>query len=274
MRSQDQLWCRRQSNDGDAVNLTDPRNIKLTLQYDGTDFAGYEIQPGKKTIRGELEKALYKLFKTKIKTVSTSRTDSGVHAICQVINFQLNRNIPTERIVAALNSTLPETIRIQKAEDVPADFYSRYAAKSKEYEYLIFNGRIVPPFLKGYVWQVKPKLDLKKMRQAAVILKGEHDFKSFCAAKSDDTDFVRTLSKISVRTRKIKIWEETPVISLSFEGDGYLYKMVRNLVGLLVEVGLGQKTMKDVRQILKAKDRREAGKCAPAQGLCLVKINY
>jgi len=252
------------------------RNIKLTLQYNGTGFSGLELQPSKITIRGEMEKALRKLFKTQIKIISASRTDSGVHALSQVVCFRLDNKIPEIKLSAALNSCLPVEIRILKAEEVADDFHARYDAKSKEYEYLIFNGEIMPPFLNDLAWQVKYKLDLAVMRKAAKILKGKHDFKSFCAARSDDKDFVRTMYTISIRKRKIKIWNgaEMSVISCRVKGDGFLYKMVRNMVGTLVEVGLGRINLKDVRKILRGKDRKLAGRTAPAHGLCLVRVNY
>lgn len=252
------------------------RNIKLTLQYDGTPFSGLELQPGKKTVRGELEKALHKLFKTHIKTISASRTDSGVHALAQVVGFRLENKIPAFKLVAALNSCLPEGIRILIAEEVGEDFHARYNAKSKEYEYLIYNDEILPPFLINLAWQVKFKLDIEIMRKAAKILKGKHDFSSFCAAHSDDKNFVRTMYSMTLRRRKIKIWNghDVPVLSFKVKGDGFLYKMVRNLAGTLVEVGMGKISLTDVRKILQGKDRKLAGRTAPAQGLCLVRVNY
>jgi tRNA pseudouridine38-40 synthase len=258
------------------------RNIKLTLQYDGTNFSGFELQRGKRTIRGEIEKALSKLFKTKIKIISASRTDAGVHALSQVVNFRLKHPIETSRLVAALNSCLPEEIRAVGAEEKEQDkdkdqgFNSRYSAKNKEYEYLIFNGGNLLPFYRKFVWHVKPKLDLASMRKAAKILEGKHDFSSFCASGSDDKNFVRNLYKISIRKRKIKIWDnsEISVVSFKLKGNGFLYKMVRNMVGTLVEVGLGKINLTDVRRILRGRDRRLAGRTAPAHGLCLVKINF
>ena len=250
------------------------RNIILTLQYDGTPFSGYELQPGKRTVRGELQKALEKVFKTKVKTISASRTDAGVHALGQVVGFEIENKIPVDKIPAALNRVLPDAVRIISAKE--KKLHVRYEAKSKEYEYLISNTGGLPPFYHGVVWQVKPKLDLKAMRRAAKVLKGKHNFKSFCAAKSDDTDFVKTLYKVSIRQRKINTWDNGKVhlISLKFVGNGFLYKMVRNIVGTLVEVGLGKRKPEDIKQILRAKDRRKAGRCAPGQGLCLVKVDY
>lgn len=252
------------------------RNIKLTLQYQGTNFSGLELQPGKKTIRGEIEKALFKLFRTRIKVITASRTDSGVHALSQVVSFRLKHSIPAARITAALNSCLPEEIRIVKAQEEAQGFHARYSPKTKEYEYLIFNGEHLPPFYRKFVWHVKPKLNLLVMRKAAKILKGTHDYSSFCASLSDDKNFVRNMYKILIRKRKIKIWDscELDVVGCKFKGNGFLYKMVRNMVGTLVEVGLGKRKLSDVRDILHARDRKKAGRTAPAHGLCLVRIKY
>ena len=253
-----------------------PNNIRVTIQYDGTNFNGYELQPGKRTVRAELEGALHKLFQEKTKLISASRTDAGAHALGQVVNFSLKNNIQPSKIVPALNSVLPADIRVIMAEAVSPEFNSRFGAKKKEYEYLIYNGQACPPHLRGIVWLIKPKLDLGAMRQAAKLLVGKQDFASFCAAHSDDTDFVRTLYKVEVRQKPIVIWDscKLSVVSCKFTGDGFLYKMVRNMVGTLVEAGLGQIKAADVKSILEAKDRKLAGRTAPAQGLCLVKISY
>jgi tRNA pseudouridine38-40 synthase len=251
------------------------RNIKLTLQYDGSEFSGYELQPGQRTVRGELENALRQLFKTRIKTISASRTDSGVHACAQVVAFELKSSIPVSKVIKAVNSCLPDGLIVVKAEEKGRKFHARYAPKTKEYEYLIYNGELLPPFYRKRVWQVKPKLNLVSMRKAARVLSGRHDFSSFCASGSDDKDFVRQIA-ISIRKRKIMLWEgsQLPVISFKVKGNGFLYKMVRNLVGTLVEVGLGRKKLAQVKQILKARDRKQAGRTAPGHGLCLVKVNY
>lgn len=247
-------------------------NLKLTIQYDGTGFCGYEVQPNKRTVRGELIKALKTLFKEDIKLISSSRTDSGVHALCNTVNFKINKtSIPISKIPKALNSLLPKDIRINKAEKVKKDFNARYNAKKKTYEYLIYNGEILPPVLKNLVWHVKPKLDLSKMKKKAKTLVGTQDFSDYCAAggdlprralgKAGDTNFVRTIYKFSVRQKNIEIWDERKVrvVSCKVIGDGFLYKMVRLMVGSIVEAGLGKK------------NRRM---CAPAQGLCLIKIAY
>jgi tRNA pseudouridine38-40 synthase len=262
-------------------------NLRLVLQYDGSDFSGYELQPGKRTIRGELEKALKKIYGCTIKISSSSRTDAGVHALGQVISFKPPFEIPLKRLPAALNSVLPEDIRVLKAEKAEKREKRKkrekggkgekvFDARAKTYEYLIFNGEVMPPHLRRFAWHVRPKLDLSAMRRAAKILVGKHDFSSFCAAGGDDKNFVRTIYKIIIRKKTIRIWglEKVPVISLVFVGNGFLYKMVRNMVGTLLEVGLGKKRVSDVKKILQAKDRRLAGRTAPAQGLCLIRVKY
>lgn len=250
------------------------KNIKLILQYDGTDFCGFERQNNGRSIRAEIEKALQKIFEIPSKIIGTSRTDAGVHACCQIINFKTKKSIPTERIPAALNSFLPEEIRIVKAEEKDQDYISRFAVTSKEYEYLIYNGQILNPLFKRFVWHVRPKLDITAMKKAAKYLVGKHDFSSFCAANSDDKDKVRVLHKIVIRNTKSVIWSgcQLSVVSCQLIGNGFLYKMVRNIVGTLVEVGLGKWNCTDMKRILTEKDRKKAGRTAPPQGLCLTKI--
>ena len=252
------------------------RNLKLIFEYDGNNFSGFELQPGKRTVRGELEKALKKIYKKTVKFYAASRTDSGVHALGQVINFKAPTSIPLDRIPSALNSVLPEDIRVIRAEEVSKRFNARFYAKSKTYEYLIFNGAIMPPHLRKAAWYVKPKLDLAAMQRAARFLVGKQDFSSFCAAGGDDKDFVRTLKKVKIQNSKVKIGQssEWAVISLQFVGDGFLYKMVRNIVGTLVDVGLGKTSVGGFKGILEQKDRKKAGRTAPPQGLCLIKVNY
>lgn len=252
------------------------RNIKLTSQYDGTNFCGYEIQPGKRTVRGELEKALKKLYRSSVKFYSASRTDAGVHALGNVISFNAPASIPISRVPIALNSVLLDDVRVISAEKARTGFNARFDAKAKTYEYLIYNGEIMPPHLRKIAWQVKPKLNLAAMRKAARCLIGKHDFSSFCAAGGDDKNFVRIIHSFGIRYSSFVIWDgqKIKVVSIKVKGNGFLYKMVRNLAGTLVEVGLGRKKPDDIKRILKAKDRRLAGKTAPAQGLCLVKVNY
>jgi tRNA pseudouridine38-40 synthase len=258
------------------INSASGSNLKLIIQYDGSGFSGYELQPGKRTIRGELEQAFKRIYKTSVKLYSSSRTDAGVHALGNVISFHAPLEIELSHLPAALNSLLPEDIRVIKAESVKDDFNARFDAKSKTYEYLIFNGRIMPPSIRKLAWQVKPRLKLTAMKKAAKYLVGKHDFSSFCAAGSDDKDFVREIHSLVIGNWSLVIWggEKKEVIRIRITGDGFLYKMVRNLVGTLVEVGLGQREPGEIKEILAAKDRRQAGKTAPAHGLCLIKVVY
>lgn len=252
------------------------RNIKLTLQYDGSDFCGYEKQKNGRSIRAEIEKALQTLFKQPFKIIGTSRTDAGVHACCQVINFKTSKLIPIYKMVSALNSFLPEEIRIIKAEEKDKEYSSRFAVKSKEYEYLIYNGAILNPIFKRFVWHVRPKLNIAAMKMAAKYLVGKHDFSSFCAAHCEDKDRVRIIQQLVIRHSTLVIWKgcKLSAIRIKFVGPGFLYKMVRNIVGTLVEVGLGIRKYTEMERILTEKDRKKAGRTAPAQGLCLVKVNF
>ncbi|MDD5383134.1 MAG: tRNA pseudouridine(38-40) synthase TruA [Candidatus Margulisbacteria bacterium] len=250
--------------------------VKLILQYDGTGFSGFELQPGERTIRGECAKALKKVYKRPIKFYSASRTDAGVHALGQVISFKAPASIPLSKLPVAINSVLPEDIRVIMAEKAGKGFNARFDSKAKTYEYLIFNGAITPPHLRKIAWQVKPKLDIAAMKKAAKIIVGKHDFSSFCAANSDDKNFVRIIHSFVIRNSSFIIWDgqKIKVISIIVKGNGFLYKMVRNIVGTLVEVGLGKRSPEGVKGILKAKDRTKAGRTAPAQGLCLIKVWY
>ena len=252
------------------------RNIKLTLSYDGTNFSGFELQPGNRTIRSELEKALRKIHGKKISVISASRTDAGVHALSNVINFKIDSSIPTSKLPQALNFYLPEDIRILKAEDREKGFNARFDSKSKEYEYLIYNGPVLNPLFRRFVWQVKPKLVISAMRRAAKFLIGKHDFSSFCAAGGDDKDFVRIIHSLEIGYWSLVIWKgvNIRVLSLRVTANGYLYKMVRNIVGTLMEVGSGKILPGEIEPILMAKDRKLAGRTAPAAGLCLIKVNY
>lgn len=252
------------------------RNIKLTLEYDGSGFCGFELQPGQRTVRGELAKVLKTLYKRSIKFSSASRTDAGVHALGQVISFKAPLSVPLPKLPIALNSVLPEDIRIVKAVAAGKRFNARFDAKAKTYEYLVYNGRIMLPHLRKVVWRVKPKLDLAAMRKAARFLVGKHDFSSFCAAGGDDKNFVRIIHSFVIRHSSFGIWsgQKTKVIRVIVKGNGFLYKMVRNMVGTLVEVGLERLKPDDVKRILGAKNRRLAGRTAPAHGLCLVRVWY
>lgn len=243
------------------------RNIKLTLAYDGTDFAGFQVQPGRRTVQGELTAALEKILGERVGVIGAGRTDAGVHARAQVANFQTAARLPVERLPAALNSCLPPDITVWRAEEVPARFHARYDARGKTYRYLIDRAPHRAPFLRRYSWHLTLPLDAAAMRAAAAPLCGEHDFSSFCAAGSASPNHVRTLQRLAVG-------EEGDLLLVEAKADGFLYKMVRNLVGTLVEVGRGALAAEDVERILAGRDRRLAGPTAPPQGLILWEVEY
>ncbi|MFA6431216.1 MAG: tRNA pseudouridine(38-40) synthase TruA [Candidatus Margulisiibacteriota bacterium] len=246
-----------------------PTNIKLTLQYDGTGFYGYELQPGRRTVRGEIEKALFKLYKKKFKLVSASRTDSKVHALCQTVNFKAPGNIPASNLPRAINTKLPDDIRVIGAWVVGAKFNARFDSKSKTYEYSVYNEEFMPPLIRNFAWNIRLKLDIARMKRAARHLIGKHDFTSFCAVGGDDKDFVRKIMKIEIARGG-----KSNLVSIKVTGDGFLYKMVRIIVGTLVEVGMGKRKPETMKAVLEGKDRKLAGRTAPPQGLCLTKIIY
>lgn len=246
-----------------------PRNIKLILEYDGTNYHGWQSQQGSgmPTIQGALEEALRKLTKEDIRTVSSGRTDAGVHALGHVANFTTESRIPAEAWAPALNSLLPADIRVLASEEVNADFHARFSAKGKQYRYLVLARRAPSALRRNHAWHVDRKLNLTVMRRAAEVLVGKHDFSSFrsagCSAKSP----VRKLKAITIR-------KKGDLIEFTLEADAFLMHMARNIVGTLVEAGLGRFTADDVKRVLRSRDRRKAGGIAPARGLYLVMVFY
>jgi len=199
-----------------------------------------------------------------------------VHALGNVLSFTPPFAIPINKLADALNCSLPLEIRVVKAEKAGQKFNARFDAKSKTYEYLIYNGKTLNPLFLPFVWQIKAKLNVKAMKKAAKYLVGKHDFSSFCASRSDDKNKIRIIHSFDICHFSFVIWGscKLPVIRCRVTGNGFLYKMVRNIVGTLVEVGLGKRKPEDIKQILKAKNRKAAGRTAPAQGLCLIKVDY
>lgn len=252
------------------------RNIKLTIQYDGTDYCGFECQKNGPSIQAALEKALQKLFGNPIRIIGASRTDAGVHACCQVICFKVKNPIPVKKIPQALNGCLPSAIRVIAAAEAGPKYNPRFAAQSKFYEYLIYNSELINPLFNRYVWHVRPKLNLTAMRKAAKYLVGKHDFSSFCAAHGNAKDRIRIIHKLVISHSSVSLWKscQLSVVSCQLIGNGFLYKMVRNIVGTLVEVGLGKRTPAEVKEILTARNRNKAGRTAPPHALCLAKVNF
>lgn len=243
------------------------KRIKLTIAYDGTNYCGWQIQPNGITVEEVLNKTLQKLTGENILVIGASRTDSGVHAIGNVAVFDTETTIPAERIAMALNQRLPEDIVITKSEEVPLDFHPRYCDSSKTYEYHIINTRIPVPTKRLTNYFVSYQLDLEKMRQAAAYLVGEHDFVSFCNVRTDVESTVRKVTALDI----LQNGEE---ITIRITGNGFLYNMVRIIVGTLIRVGRGFYEPEKVKEILEAKDRKAAGVTAPAHGLVLVEIDY
>lgn len=243
------------------------KRIKLTIAYDGTNYCGWQVQPNGITVEEVVNKALKKLTGEDIQVIGASRTDSGVHALANVAVFDTHTTIPPERISYALNQRLPEDIVIVKSEEVAEDFHPRYCDCSKTYEYHILNTRIPIPTKRLTNYFVSYDLDVEKMRKAAGYLIGEHDFVSFCNVRTDVEDTVRTVTELEI----LKDGEE---ITIRISGNGFLYNMVRIIVGTLIRVGRGFYEPEKVKEILEAKDRKAAGVTAPPHGLILAEIRY
>lgn len=243
------------------------KRIKLTIAYDGTNYCGWQIQPNGITIEEVINKALSKLTGENILVIGASRTDSGVHSMGNVAVFDTETTIPPEKIAVALNQRLPEDIVVTKSEEVPLDFHPRYCDCSKTYEYHIINTRIPVPTKRLTNYFVSYVLDIDKMRQAASYLVGEHDFVSFCNVRTDVENTVRTITALDILTNGNEI-------TVRITGNGFLYNMVRIIVGTLIRVGRGFYEPEKVKEILEAKDRKAAGVTAPPHGLMLMEINY
>ena len=242
------------------------RNLKITIQYNGSNYCGWQKQPNSLGIQGTIEKAIYEITKENVKITGSGRTDAGVHALGQVANFKIQSSIPTDRIPKAINAKLPKDIVIIDCEEVNEDFHSRYSANSKTYRYMIYNSQYRSPIYKDISYQVKYDLDLDKIEREAKFLIGEYDFKGFMSSGSSVTDTVRTIYDI-------KIKEEEGLIILEITGNGFLYNMVRIIVGTLVDIGRGR-IDKSLKEIIQSKDRGESGHTAPAHGLFLKKVDY
>ena len=240
---------------------------RITLQYIGTRYAGWQIQKDRQTIQGCLVDALRQMTGETVSVVGSGRTDSGVHAMRQSAHFRLPRAISTAKLKPALNGILPWDIRVLRVERANANFHAQRHALKKRYEYRIYNGRVLSPFLCGYVHHVTAPLDLEAMRESAQYLRGSHDFSSFAAASTKVRSRTRTvfLSRILHRGRHIRY---------QVEADGFLHHMVRNLVGTLLEIGLHRMKSSDLVGILESEDRRKAGPTAPPHGLYLMRVFY
>jgi tRNA pseudouridine38-40 synthase len=244
------------------------QRYKGVIAYDGSGFLGYQIQSTGRTVQAELETALKKIHKgAAVKVVGSGRTDAGVHARGQVIHFDSPLVIPPEKWPVALNSSLPDDIAVLSIEKADESFHARFNAAGKEYRYQLLLSGVRDPFLRSYAYRYPYVLNLEAMREAGTYLLGTHDFTSFCAAKTEVVDKVRTIETI-------EFLEDGGLLTIRFVGNGFLYNMVRILVGTLLEVGSGARAPEEILRILEAKDRRVAGKTAPANGLYLWKVYY
>lgn len=242
--------------------------MKVTVAYDGTEFAGYQIQPSGRTVQGTIQAVLQKMHKGEpVGIFASGRTDAGVHAIGQVFHFDTPMEIPSEAWGKALNAMLPNDILIKDVDMVSDAFHSRFSATAKEYHYKILRSKQPDVFQRNHMFHFPYSLNVEDMKQAASLFLGTHDFTSFSSAKSEVEDKIRTILAFDVE-------EEGEVLTLKVRGSGFLYNMVRILVGTLLEVGQGKLKPELVSVILKGKDRALAGKTAPANGLYLFRVDY
>ncbi|MCA1057110.1 tRNA pseudouridine(38-40) synthase TruA [Rossellomorea aquimaris] len=244
------------------------KRVKCTISYDGTHFSGYQVQPGQRTVQGLLEETLGSIHKgERIRVTASGRTDAGVHAEGQVFHFDTPLSIPEEKWPVVLNTRLPDEVVIKNAEYVSDDFHARFSVERKEYRYRVYTAPSRSPFQRDFALHYPFAISVDEMKKAAQDLMGEHDFTSFCSAKTEVEDKVRNLDRITIT-------EQEGEIIFSFIGNGFLYNMVRILVGTLLEVGSGNLRSEDMKEILQAKDRNRAGKTAPPHGLYLWKVEY
>lgn len=264
-----------------------PRNLKLTLAYDGSHFKGWQVQPQLVTVQGTLAEVIGRVTGEKVLPQGSGRTDAGVHAIGQVASFSTESPIPVRNLLIVLNDRLPSSIRVLNVEEMPDDFHARHSAKGKTYRYRIYRETIVPPFLANFVTHYPYPLDEEAIKSAARLVIGEHDFTSFAAVDPDTTERATSLSG-TVEETSIAVKHATNIRTIhqsEFErlgdelvytvrGNGFLHHMVRNLVGTFLLVGKGTLKPEDILRILEARNRSAAGATAPAEGLYLVEVEY
>ncbi len=243
------------------------RTVRLLVEYDGTDFSGWQRQAGDRSVQAVLEDALSAHLGGRIVTVAAGRTDAGVHAAGQVVSFRTESRVPARGIVHGTNALLPPDVVILSADDAPPDFHACRDARAKHYRYRALDREIRSPLGERYAARVRGPLDVAAMDGAAAVLRGRHDFSSFRSAGSVVGDPVREL-------RELAVYRQGDGIVFDFRGDGFLYRMVRNIVGTLLQAGRGRLTPGQVEAVLAARDRRRAGPTAPACGLCLMEVFY
>jgi len=244
---------------------------KLTLAYDGTQYGGWQIQPNAPSIQQHLQESLTSFLAGEIVAViGSGRTDAGVHALNQIAHFKTEKMLDLNRLLLALNGLLPRDIRVKKVEMAPLEFHSQYSAIGKEYHYYLCLDRVMDPFRRLYSWHVLRKINVFLLQEAATLFIGKHDFTSF-----SNESHTGAVAKNPIRTiYRLDICLTEEGLRFEFEGNGFLYKMVRNIVGTLIDVASSRLTLADVDSIFEAKDRRRAGQAAPPQGLFLVRVDY
>ena len=243
------------------------RNIKLIIEYDGSKFGGWQKQPTKLNIQGEIEQAIKEITGEEIELTASGRTDAGVHSLGQVANFKTNSEIEIDKIPYAINSKLKKSIVIKSAEEVEENFHARYNCKGKKYKYIINNSEQGTAIYRGLECHIPQKLDIEKMQKAIKYFEGEHDFKGFRASGTSSKSSVRTIYKAEVK-------QEGEKITIELTGNGFMYNMVRIISGTIVDVGLGKVMPEEIPQLIASKDREKAGKTLPPYGLYLVEVYY
>lgn len=243
-------------------------NIKLVIAYDGTGYFGWQRQLNQPTIQGTIEEKIGLMVGTPVTLIGSGRTDAGVHAFNQVANFRISTTLTPTIFFKGLNSLLPESIVIKQAEYAPPEFHARYDAKSKVYEYRVFNESLRSPFLRHYAWHIARSLDSKAMKECLDSITGTHDFSAFCSAGDGQTNPIRTMIQASFSIR------EGSLLVFELEANGFLRHMVRNIMGAVAKTGTGEMSVKEFHEILMSKDRQQAGAKAPPGGLYLKNVRY
>lgn len=243
------------------------RNLLMTIQYDGSAYHGWQVQSNALTVQEVFQNAVQKVFKSRLDVKGCSRTDSGVHANMYCVSFKTDMNIDCIGALRAMNTALPPDVAVIGCREVPDDFHPRYSCKSKEYVYKIYNGSIRNPFLQKYAFHYRYPLDAELMDREAQAFLGEHDFSGFCSARSDIEDTVRCVKNVSVK-------RDGDMVLFTVEADGFLYNMVRIMVGTLLFVNEGKIKPGELKDVIESKERSRAGKTAPPQGLYLNRVNY